>query len=68
MFPTVDPAVSGPTYSQSAAGATLDTTQVNANRLGIASRDFNPDGTTGTLADRVRVNPNKFYKIRYHVT
>ncbi|MBX7244777.1 MAG: fibronectin type III domain-containing protein [Candidatus Sumerlaeaceae bacterium] len=68
VFPTSDPTPPGPIFFDSAAGAQLDTSQVSASRVGIISRDFNPDGTTGSLTTRIRIEPLKLYKIRYHLT
>lgn len=49
-------------------GVTLDTSLVPSDRLGYISKEFNPDGGTNNHALRLRVEPDKQYKIRFHVT
>lgn len=48
-------------------GVTLDTTAVPADRIGVACRDFHP-GPTTTASDYVRVEPEKQYLVRFHLT
>ncbi|MCX7717493.1 MAG: hypothetical protein N2111_03700 [Candidatus Sumerlaeaceae bacterium] len=57
-----------PTYSQGGFGITLDSGSVPADRIGVATREFNPDRNTLRFAERVRVEPDKLYSIRWHLT
>lgn len=59
-----DPNVPGPRYWESSAGVTLDTSLVPADHFGVVQREFWP----GPYSERIRVNPGRLYKIRYHVT
>jgi hypothetical protein len=60
-----DPLTPEPTYSESAAGVTLDTSAVPANLIGVLSRDFTP-GTN--RANYLRVEEGIQYRLRYHLT
>jgi len=66
-FPIRDtnPATPKPTYSESAAGVTLDSTAVTTDRVGIGNREFNPGAS---LAARARVREGRQYMIRWHLT
>jgi hypothetical protein len=59
----------GPTYSEGSGGVTVSSVGFNNNlggyRLGVAAIDF---GTDANYADRLRVEPGKQYRIRFHVT
>jgi hypothetical protein len=59
----------GPTYSEGSGGVTVSSESFNNNlggyRLGVAAIDF---GTDANFADRLRVEPGKQYRIRFHVT
>jgi len=57
-----------PSYSQGGFGITLDSTLVPTNRIGVATREFNPDRNTFNYAQRVRVETGKQYSIRWHLT
>ncbi|MCX7624982.1 MAG: hypothetical protein N2Z21_02025 [Candidatus Sumerlaeaceae bacterium] len=59
-----DPNVPAPRYWESSAGVTLDTSLVPADHFGVVQREFWP----GSYSERIRVNPGRLYKIRYHVT
>jgi hypothetical protein len=65
---TRDDAV-GPAYSEGAAGVTVSTeafdNTLGGTRIGVAAIDF---GADANLADRLRVESGKQYKIRFHVT
>jgi hypothetical protein len=58
-----------PTYSEGPKGVTVSSESFNNNlggyRLGVAAIDF---GTDANYADRLRVEPGKQYRIRFHVT
>jgi len=54
-----------PTYSQSAAGVTLDTTLVATNRFGSIAREISE---TGADTERLRVEAGKQYRMRWHLT
>ncbi len=59
----------GPTYAEGNFGVTVssetfDNTR-DGTRIAVAAIDF---GTDANLADRLRVEPGKQYKIRFHVT
>jgi uncharacterized repeat protein (TIGR01451 family) len=58
-----DPNTPGPSYLEGPQGVTLSSVGVPPNRLAIIAREFYP----GALTDRLRVEPNKIYKIRFHV-
>ena len=59
----------GPEYSEGAAGVTVSTeafdNTLSGTRIGVAAIDF---GADANLADRLRVESGKQYKIRFHVT
>ena len=57
-----------PTYADGAWGVTLDTTAVPTDRIGIATREFNPDRGTQAYTQRVRVEEGKQYAVRFHLT
>jgi uncharacterized lipoprotein YddW (UPF0748 family) len=50
------------------AGVTMDTGAVSSSRIAIAACEFNPDRNSNDLVRRVRVEPGRQYKIRWHVT
>lgn len=54
-----------PTHSEGPWGVTLDSSQVSADRIGVASLEFDPGAD---LATRVRVEPDRQYHVRFHVT
>jgi hypothetical protein len=58
-----------PTYAEGPQGVTVSSVGFNNNlggyRLGVAAIDF---GTDANYADRLRVEPGKQYRIRFHVT
>ncbi|MCX7717630.1 MAG: family 10 glycosylhydrolase [Candidatus Sumerlaeaceae bacterium] len=56
------------TVAEGATGVTIDTGAVSTSRIGIASCEFNPDRNTNDLIRRVRVEPGRQYKVRWHVT
>lgn len=57
------------TYTESANGVTMDTTNVAVWPVcGLITREFDPDGGTGNFASRVRIEANRQYKIRWHIT
>jgi len=51
-------------------GITMDTSNLPPvlTTIGILQRDYNPDANTGNLAIHPRVEPNKQYKVRFHLT
>jgi len=55
-----------PTYTESAAGITLDSTAVATDRFGLVVREFAEN--LGVESDRFRVAPDKQYMYRFHVT
>ena len=57
-----------PTYEETSGGITFDTRAVPINRVGVASRDINPDRGTGDYGARVRVEAGKQYTVRWHLT
>ncbi|MCX7719103.1 MAG: CSLREA domain-containing protein [Candidatus Sumerlaeaceae bacterium] len=68
-FATVDPLAPLPTYAESRSGITLASAAVPTNRIGVASREINIDGSaTVSYATRPRVEPRKVYSIRWHLT
>jgi hypothetical protein len=69
VFATEDtnPATPRPAYSESAAGITLDTLAVPADRCGIVSREFHP-GPNRAASSYVRMEPGRQYSIRWHLT
>jgi hypothetical protein len=54
-----------PTYSEGAGGVTLDTTLVATNRFGSIAREIT---AVGAFTERIRCEPNKQYRMRYHLT
>jgi hypothetical protein len=64
-FSVQDTVTSRPTYAEGPFGITMDSTFVPSDRLGVITREFDPNNN---LAARVRVAPGKQYKIRWHVT
>jgi uncharacterized repeat protein (TIGR01451 family) len=62
--PDTNPLTPGPQYSEGPQGVTLSSVGVPANRLAIVTREFYP----GSPAERLRVEANKIYKVRFHVT
>ena len=67
-FGTVDTVPPLPTHDAGAFGVTLDTTAVGTDRIGVATRNFNPDRGTNAFAGRVRVEEGKQYSVRFHLT
>ncbi len=66
-FPTKDSSIY-PQVSAGPWGVTLDSTTFDNQggvRVGVVQLDFSPDVAAG---QRVRIEPNKQYMIRYHVT
>ncbi|MGB9691503.1 MAG: DUF11 domain-containing protein, partial [Candidatus Sumerlaeaceae bacterium] len=59
-----DPNTPGPSYSEGPQGITLSSVGVPPNRLAIIAREFYP----GAFDQRLRVEPNKIYMVRFHVT
>ncbi len=57
-----------PTVAEGPGGITLDTAGVPLDRIGIASRNINPDRGTNDYAARVRVEPGRQYRVRFHLT
>jgi hypothetical protein len=58
-----------PTYGESPLGITLATAAVPTNRIGVAAREINIDGSAvANLAARPRVSEGKLYTIRWHLT
>lgn len=57
-----------PTYAEGGWGVTLDTAGVAADRIGVATRDFNPDRNTNSYSTRARVEAGKLYSLRWHLT
>jgi|GEM_PF-1097221 len=58
-----DPNSPRPQYSEGSWGVRLDTRSVRADRYGVIQREFWP----GDYAQRIRVEPGKVYKIKYHI-
>jgi hypothetical protein len=56
-----------PTHTAGPLGATLDSAGVPQDRVGIGSRNFNPDRNTNAYAQRVRLSEGRQYKARFHV-
>ncbi len=66
-FPTRDNSVT-PSVSAGTWGVTIDSSSFDnqgGTRVGVVQIDFAPDVVTG---QRVRIEPNKQYMVRYHVT
>ena len=57
-----------PTYEENGAGATLDAALVPTDRIGVGSREFNPDRGTLQFATHVRASEGRQYAIRFHLT
>lgn len=58
-----------PGITVASAGVTLQTLNVESNRLGIAAFDvFNDTGDQTNHKTRARIEPGKQYKIRFHAT
>ena len=53
-----------PTYAEGIFGITVDSANVPTNRIGLATRDFNPGSSNPAM---VRVEEGKQYKVRWHV-
>jgi hypothetical protein len=62
-----DISIPRPTYAEGPFGVTLDSSAVPGNILGEASREFNP-GPETTYSVRLRSEPCKIYKVRFHAT
>lgn len=64
--------ITGPlgSYAETGAGITMDTTAVSSSRIGFMERSFYAGASDGTSAyeDRIRVEPGKQYKVRWHIT
>lgn len=56
-----------PTYGESAAGITMDSTAVPASKVGIVTREFFP-GSVLTASSYMRVSEGKQYRVLWHVT
>ena len=65
VFPVVDTTTAGLVYTEGPFGITMDTTQVPTTVTGIISREFAPDAQYSTI---LRVEEDKQYKVRFHVT
>ena len=67
-FPTADFAVF-PQHTENSQGVKFDSSTFNnalgGNRVGIVMREFGPGAD---LAQRLRVEPGKQYRVRFHVT
>ena len=57
-----------PTYRETSAGITMDSRAVPTNRIGVATREINPDQGAGDYPTRVRVEDGKQYIVRWHLT
>ena len=57
-----------PTHAAGPRGVTLDTMAVATDRIGVATRNFNPDRGTNDFAHHVRVAEGKQYVVRFHLT
>ena len=57
-----------PLCTEGPQGVTLDATPVPSDRIGVATRHFNPDRATNAFASRVRVEPGRQYHVRWHLT
>ena len=57
-----------PTYFEGATGVMLDAAVVPTDRIGVGTRNFNPDRGTSDYAARVRVDEGVQYVIRFHAT
>ncbi|MCX7719104.1 MAG: hypothetical protein N2111_11985 [Candidatus Sumerlaeaceae bacterium] len=68
-FGTVETVGSLPTYSEGAGGITLASLAVPTNRIGVAAREINIDGSaSANLQTRPRVSADTQYSIRWHLT
>jgi hypothetical protein len=54
-----------PQYYETASGVTLTATLVPTDRVGLVVREFNEMGAN---TERIRVEPGRQYKVRFHVT
>ncbi|MCX7963895.1 MAG: hypothetical protein N2644_05385 [Candidatus Sumerlaea chitinivorans] len=63
--PDLDPSAPLPQHFEGPEGITLSTVGIPADRLAIAVREFDAGSD---LTQRVRVEANKIYKVRFHVT
>jgi hypothetical protein len=68
LFPTADNTAPLPTHSANVLGVTVSTAAVGTDRIGIATRDINPDRNTNAYASRVRAAEDKLYQVRFHLT
>ncbi|MCX7718602.1 MAG: S8 family serine peptidase [Candidatus Sumerlaeaceae bacterium] len=68
QFGSPDFSTPQPTYSEAGGLVTMSTVNVPTDRIGIASREFNPDRNTNNYASRIRVAPDSLYQIRWHLT
>ena len=57
-----------PSYSEGPSGVTLDSADVPIDRIGVATRDFNPDRATDSYSTRARVDEGRQYSVRFHLT
>jgi hypothetical protein len=62
---TTNPGVGIPTYAEGPFGITLDSSGVGTGRIGLGVREFQTDSDPTA---RLRVEPGKQYKLRWHVT
>ena len=67
-FGTVEATTPLPGYYETAAGVTLVTVGIPTDRIGVATRNFNPDANTFDFASRTRVEEGKQYAVRFHMT
>ena len=67
-FGSEDASAPLPTHTPGIWGVMLDTTTVPTDRIGVATRNFNPDRGTNDYATRVRVAEGKQYGVRFHLT
>ena len=68
-FAATDDTTAGlPAHAAGPWGATLDTMAVATDRIGVATRNFNPDRGTNDFAHHVRVAEGKQYAVRFHLT
>lgn len=67
-FGTVETTGSIPTYAAGATGILLDTDAVPTDRIGVGTRNFNPDRGTLDFASHVRVETGRQYHARFHLT
>lgn len=57
-------------YAEDATGVTIDSTAVPSNRIAFLERAFFPGALDGSPdnVNRIRVEPGKQYKVRWHIT